>query len=115
MSHEANHRSVSPPVFWAKDRQDEFDRKMADSIRGVLLGHTNNHYTVTLDAGEVCVEINYPSARPGVGVQITPQSSLASTYQRENNVWGEAENGKVKVCYDGSPAGTEIYAVAVIG
>ena len=113
MSSEAEHRTEQPPLYW--QRPDEFFRKLSLSIRGILRGETNNHFTVTLDPGTDCTEILYPSARPGLSVQITAQNQVAAAFQRANDVWGESTTGMVKVCHDASAAGTERFGVVVVG
>ena len=85
MSHTPEHRSVIPPRFW-NGKPEEHMRKIADSVRGILDGKTNNHYTVTLDAGEVATEISFSTAKPGVSVLLTPQNAVAAAFQRATDV-----------------------------
>lgn len=113
MSHSSEHRSEMPPTFWASP--EEMGRKLSNSVRGILRGETNNHFTVTLDAGTDCTEIRYTSARPGMAIQITAQNQAAAAFQRVNDVWGTSETGLVKVCHDATAAGTETYGVVVVG
>jgi hypothetical protein len=80
-----------------------------------LNGKTNNHFTVNLDAGTDCTEINFPPARPGVSVSIAAMNQAAAAFQRVNDIWGEADFRKVKICHDATAVGTEIFAVVIVG
>lgn len=114
MTTAAGTRSQSPPVSW-RGKEEEHRRKIAQSLRGVLFGQTNNHFSVTLDAGTVCTEVDFPSARLGVSISITPQNQVAATFMRTNDVWGEVETGKVKICHASTAVGTEKFAVVIVG
>jgi hypothetical protein len=109
------HRSGTPPKFWSEGRQDEFLRKIAVSVRGILLGQTNNHFTVTLETAASEVAIPFTTTKIGVAVLITPANQEAANFALVNSVWSTAENGQAKVKYAGIATGTEQFHVVIIG
>ena len=113
MSHIAEHRNVVPPRFWHEPK--EHSRKIADSVRGILDGKTNNNYTVTLDPGKTSTSVSFSTARPGVSVLLTPQNAAAAEFQRTTNVYAVGDFGKVTVNHDASAAGTEVFSLVIVG
>ena len=115
MSFQADPRRVAPPLYWGKNRPEEHLRKIANSVRDLLDGKSNNNFIVTLDAGKAQTDVPYLPARSGVAVLLTPRNAAAAALQRTTNVFGEAFFEKVRICHDSSAAGTEEFSLVVIG
>jgi len=112
MAYSRDRTTASPPESWADAK--EHSRKIAQSVRGVMDGQLNNHYSVTLEAGTTQTDVVYPTARPGVTVLLTPQNQLAASFQRANDVWTTSEIGKVTI-HHASAAGGEQFSLAIFG
>jgi hypothetical protein len=114
MSHTPEHKNEVPPRFWA-GRPDEHIRKVTDSVRGILEGKTNNHFTITIEAGETSQDISYSTAVPGVKVLLFPQNAAAATFQRTTDLFAVGDYGKVTINHDSSAAGTEVFSLVIVG
>lgn len=113
MAYEREHRSDVPPESWRNE--DEHRRKLAQSVRGLLRGESNNHFTVTLEAGASETEIPYQSSRAGVSPVLTPLSEAGSAFLRTKTLWCEAQPGKVVVHHDPSATGEERFSLVIVG
>jgi hypothetical protein len=92
-------RAQTVPEFWEGDEK-EHRRKLATAVNQLQKGVTNNHYAVTLEAGETTTEVMHPPVRPGAGVQITPGSASAAVSFAAGVIWVEAENEKAIIHHD---------------
>ena len=113
MSHTAKHRTVVPPEYWENPK--EHSRKIAQSVRGILEGKTNNHYTVTLEAGKTVTDVRFLSARAGVSVLVTPQNAAAAALMRTTDLYAIGAFEKVTVHHDASAVGTEVFSLLIAG
>lgn len=119
MAYDPGRRSSSPPEYWGSPRDpsavSEHARKIAQSTRELLDGLLNNHYSVTLEAGETETSVPFKPSRTGASVLLTPCNQAAAQFQRTTDVWVEAENENVKVHHDASATGAEVFSLAVFG
>ena len=114
MSHVPEHRVQVPPRFWS-GKPEEHVRKVADSVRGILEGKTNNHFTVTLEQASTSQDISYSTAVPGVKVLIFPQNAAAAKFQRTRDLYAVGDYGKITINHENTATGVEIYSVVIVG
>jgi hypothetical protein len=118
MSYENGRRTQTTPEFWSQQDADagEHIRKIAQSVNGILMGQTNNHFTITLEAGVEPLTVPFSSAKTGASVLLFPQNADASAL---GGVYATAStdingNGQVTVNH-GSATGGEKFSLVVIG
>ncbi len=107
-------RAQVVPEFWGGG-EEEHRRKMATAINQIQKGVTNNHFSVTLEAGETITEVMHPPVRPGSAVHLTPGSASAATSFAEGVIWVEAENEKAIIHHDASEVTDRIFHLAFFG
>ena len=109
MSYENGRRTQATPEFWHEN--SEHVRKIAQSVNGILMGQTNNHFTITLEAGEPSLTVPFSSAKTGASVLLFPQNAGASSL---GGVYASASNGQVTVNHALADGG-ESFSLVIIG
>ena len=112
MSFRANTRTESAPEFWHDAK--EHNRKIAQSVNGILNGQTNNIFVVTLEADTTSTTVQFPPARAGGSVLITAQDSTAATLARTSDIYAVSNSGEVEITH-GTASGGETFSVLVAG
>ncbi len=99
-----------PPEFWSKERLDEHVRKIAQTVRGLLQGKSNNTATITLSAMS---STDYVDSRvtPDTLAILIPQTSTAASAQ----VWVVASAGKITIHHDVSTATDRNFGLVLVG
>jgi hypothetical protein len=118
MSYKDGRRTQTTPEFWSQEdaAAGEHIRKIAQSVNGILMGQTNNHFTITLEAGVEPLTVPFSSAKTGASVLLFPQNAGASAL---GGVYATAStdvngNGQVVVNHDAADGG-ETFSLVVIG
>jgi hypothetical protein len=113
MSYKDGRRTQTTPEFWSPEESDsgEHIRKIAQSVNGILMGQTNNHFTITLEFEETSTTVPFSSAKTGASVLLFPQNAGASAL---GGVYATASDGQVTVNHDVA-AGGESFSLVVIG
>jgi len=107
-------RAQTVPEFW-KGEEEEHRRKLSTAINQIMKGVSNNHFKVTLEAGETSTEVMHPPVRVGASVSLTPGSASAAAAMATGNVWVETATGKAIIHHDASAETDRTFHLAFFG
>ena len=107
-------RAATVPEFWQGSEEDH-RRKIGMAVNMLLRGISNNHFRVTLDAGETETEVLHPPIRAGSTIQVTPGSATAAIAFAAGGIWVETEAGKAIIHHDSSADTDRIFHLTFSG
>jgi hypothetical protein len=107
-------RAQTVPDYW-KGNEEEHRRKLGQAVNQLMKGVSNNHFSVTLDAGDTETTVLHPPIRPGSAIQITPGSASAATSFASGAIWVEAQTGKAIIHHDSSTATDRLFHLTFSG
>lgn len=107
-------RAQTVPEFW-QGSEEEHRRKLGQALNQLLKGVSNNHYTVTLDAGDTETTVLHPPIRPGSAVQITPGTEHAAASFATGLIWVTTETGKAIIHHDSSALTDRVFYLTFSG
>lgn len=97
--------------FWSETV--EHLRKLAQAVNGVLVGETNNHFSITLEVDSVLTEISDPIFDSEKSVFFSSKSENAAVALCFLST--ELTKGKLKIHHSSSSTTDRTYGVIVVG
>jgi len=100
-----------PPQFW--DSPEEMGRLLAQAIRGLLDGETNNTFLVTLDTNSTTTIVSDPRVGITTVALMTPQSATAAS--EIASVWVTVANAVLTIHHPSTGIADRLWGVAIFG
>ena len=104
-----------PPLYWADERRDEYLRQIATSVRGLLVGETNNALVLALDPNVTTTAHSDTRIAAHMIPLLVPMSALAATAVGAGVVYVTVKSGELKVHHDSDPSTDRVFGIVFLG